>query len=466
MNTGFIVAAQVLARLASTLFLLYVARRLGQAGLGEYAFAFGVLSVLQTLTDFGLGTLSVRDLARDRGRVDSYFTGNLIARLGLAAVAIVLVQAALPTLPLTPAIREMVRVLQLLLLCQAVTGAYGIVYNAFEAMHYPQALALFQAVATAALGATLLGSGRGVSSLAYAAAAVGVVNAALAAALVRRVVRVRWHPDPGLVLRMLRASLPFALTSVFALVYFRIGVFLLQFLRGPEAVGSFVAAFKILEAFLILPGALTFALFPRLARTAEDPARGTVALEHAARYLLLAAVPLAAATAAFAAPLLRLLYTERYLDSASCLRVLALAIVPLFLNSVLGAAALSLDRERTAMGIAAAMIGVNGLLHGLLIPADGIRGAAWATLITQTLVAVLYLRLLRRWVPGLRGIRQLWRPLAAGVPFLAMVWGPPVATFLPALAAYGCLLFLLRAVDGGDLVLLRRALGPAAEASR
>lgn len=463
-NTGSIITAQIINKAASVLFLLFVARHFGTYGFGEYAFAFGILSILLLFTDFGLGQLSVRELARDRDRADRVFTANIVARLLLAATAVVLLQAVMPWLRLTPAIREMLNVLQLLLVCQAFTGAYGVVFNGFEVMRYPQLLTVIQTVSVAVLGITFLTLGMNVTGLAYLAAAIGLANVAIAAILMHRKVRpLRWRPDRGMVTGLLRGAWPFALTSLFAIIYFRIGIFFLQYLSGPAAVGSFMAPFKILEAYLILPGALSVALFPHLSRSAMEPGRALpAAIEKAVRYLLVIGMPVAVTTVGFADRLVVALYSDGYAASGSVLRILAIGVVPLFLNAVLGSAALSLNRERATMAIAALMIGVNAVLHGVLIPAWGIAGAAWATVITQGLVCLLYLTLLARWVPALALLRPLGRPLAAGTAFLPLLLtGPAPVPVLLSLALYAGLLPLLRAVDGGDLVLLRRALRPS-----
>jgi O-antigen/teichoic acid export membrane protein len=460
-NTGSIVTAQIVNKAASVLFLLFVARHFGTYGFGEYAFAFGILSILLLFTDFGLGMLSVRELARDRDRADRVFTANVVARLLLAVAAVVLLQAVMPWLRLTPAIREMLNILQLLLVFQAFTGSYGVVFNAFEVMRYPQLLTVIQTVSVAVLGITFLTLGMNVTGLAYLAAAIGLANVALAAILMRwKVRRLHWRPDRGLVARLLRGAWPFALTSLFAIVYFRIGIFFLQYLSGPAAVGSFMAAFKILEAYLILPGALSVALFPHLSRSAMEPGRALpAAIEKAFRYLLVIGIPVAVATIGFADRIVIALFSDSYADSAAVLRVLGIGVVPLFLNAVLGSAALSLNRERTTMAIAAAMVGFNAVLHALLIPAGGLVGAAWATVISQGLVCGLYLILLSRWVPGLALLRPVGKPLAAGCAFLPLLWtGPAAAPVLVSTLFYAGLLLVLRAVEHGDVVLFRKIL--------
>ena len=463
-NTGSIVSAQILTKVVSTLFLLFVARHLGRYGFGEYAFAFGVVSILLVLCDFGLGTLSVRELARDRERADAIFSANLGGRLLLAAAAIALLQLAIPWLRLTAPARDMLQILQLLLVVQAFTGSYGVVFNAYERMHYPQLLNVMQTVTVAAAGTAVLLAGGGLTGIAWAAAAAGGGNIALAAWLMRhRVRRLRWRFDRDLTARLLRRALPFGLTGLLALIYFRTGLFFLQVLDGPGAVGAFAAAFKILEACFVVPAALNAALFPHLSRSAQGGVEAVGrAVERAFRYYLVLGLPLTAAIGLFAEPIVTLLFSDRFAGSVEALRLLALGIVPLFLNSVLGIAAFSLNRERIALRIATAMIAASALLHALLVPRYGITGAAWATIVTQYLFCVVYIVLVSRWLPGLRLAPALRRPMTAAIALVPPVLvGRSAAAFAVSIGLYGVLLVALGGVDSSDATLLRRIVHPS-----
>src|SRR4029079_14274311 len=63
-------------------------RHLGPAVYGQYVYAITYLGLFIVLSNFGLDTLAVRDLARDPARTDQILSTVQTIRLGLAALAI------------------------------------------------------------------------------------------------------------------------------------------------------------------------------------------------------------------------------------------------------------------------------------------------------------------------------------------------------------------------------------------
>ena len=66
LNTAWLAAARLGSQLASALMAILVARQLGQAGLGAYAFFSAVILTGNVLTTYGTDTLLIRELAGSR----------------------------------------------------------------------------------------------------------------------------------------------------------------------------------------------------------------------------------------------------------------------------------------------------------------------------------------------------------------------------------------------------------------
>ena len=92
-------------------------------------------------------------------------------------------------------------------------------------------------------------------------------------------------------------------------------------------------------------------------------------------------------TALFALPIVRVVYTDAYDDSAMVLRVLYLSVPGLYAATVGMFLASSMNREKRAVVIMVIGVVMNVALNLVAIPRYGPLGAAWVTVASQTTVA-------------------------------------------------------------------------------
>jgi O-antigen/teichoic acid export membrane protein len=85
--------------------------------------------------------------------------------------------------------------------------------------------------------------------------------------------------------------------------------------------------------------------------------------------------------------IVRLVWGAAYGDTAAVLRILYLAVPPLYLGFIATFLAGALHREGAAARVLALCLAANVALNLFAIPRWGPLGAAWTTLITETLAA-------------------------------------------------------------------------------
>lgn len=76
-NTAFLTVGKGLGDFCTFFFLVHFARIFGADILGKYAFAMSIGSLLTVLIDFGLNTLMVREVSKDKWQNPKYI-GNLL----------------------------------------------------------------------------------------------------------------------------------------------------------------------------------------------------------------------------------------------------------------------------------------------------------------------------------------------------------------------------------------------------
>jgi O-antigen/teichoic acid export membrane protein len=217
-------------------------------------------------------------------------------------------------------------------------------------------------------------------------------------------------------------------------IFFKIDVLLLSQMQGDVVVGWYQAAYKWVDALLIIPSYFVMALFPLMSRQAEGDTAGLRrGYTMASRWLLTLALPVCLATTFLAEPLIQVLAGREYLPAgANALRIMIWFLPFSFANGLAQYVLLALDRQRlvTPSFVVAVIFNIGANLWA--IPRYGYQGAAVVTILSE--VALL--------VPFAWALRDLGMP-----PLLAVIWRPALAT-----SAMGLALVAIPAAGGGDLV--------------
>ncbi|PYQ23297.1 MAG: hypothetical protein DMF79_04070 [Acidobacteria bacterium] len=147
----------------------------------------------------------------------------------------------------------------------------------------------------------------------------------------------------------------------------------------------------MVEFLNLVPSAVCAGAMPALTREALD-GRGDGVRRRTAATVVFLAAPAAAGTVLVAPGLLGLLFGADYREAAPCLRILAVAVVPLFLNGVLVSALIAAGRGHWLPRLTAARVAVAAALAFALVPRFGGLGAAAGFLASELLLLLLATR--------------------------------------------------------------------------
>ena len=462
-NTALVLAARVLSRAIALVTVLATLNHLGPSGFGRFQTLVTYTAVITVLVDLGFNTLYVREAARHPGEIARYLSNMVTTRLlmsvvGLAVLALALRVPGLQSL-LLPGFALMILASLSQLLRQTFYALQRVGYDALETVLEACVLVLL----------TVFGilNHQGVAyfiwayAISYAFACLFILTVLVA----RGIASLRPRFEPRLVGSWLVASLPLALTFVVTTLYFKIDVPILQLFRSFDEVGWYASAYKPFEALLFVPMSMLNVIFPLLAvYHREAPERLEVAVERFYKLLLLIGWPLTVGVLVLARGLTALLHL--YPQAEPALAVLALGIVFMFVNNTWIGTLNAVDRQAAFTWAALASLVVNVGLNLVLIPAYGYLGAAWATVLTEAVLFGIGWLLTRRYVRPVPLLRLSWRALLAGLamgavllPFRGAEGWAVVGLVTMGAAVFALASFLLRALDPGELDLLRRAVG-------
>jgi O-antigen/teichoic acid export membrane protein len=372
---------------------LLLARRLGSAGFGGYAFIAAVMLIGNAVTTFGTDMHLIRGIAATRDL--SALPAALLIQLGLSTLFIAAVMVVASRLPHQgPDTIRGLEIYSLALLPLAFSSVCATALRGMGEMGAYATLNFLYALVQAALIWLLLSPGGSVSQAATLLLLTQLIGAALAMGLcaLRLPGFLReGHRLPAEIRALFIASAPVALLASLAILYQRLSLLMLPALGGALLTGWFAAAARTVEAAKLFHVAAFTALYPQMSRlaAAENPVIREGAGEptrHGQKPLwglLGVAAAISLGLSLLAGPIMRLLFGADYGPAVPALGVLAWALVPYTVTTYLSLSLLAAGRERIILRGLIAGLGTLAALNLLLVPLGGVRAAGWACLIAE-----------------------------------------------------------------------------------
>lgn len=237
-----------------------------------------------------------------------------------------------------------------------------------------------------AIGSVLLGAGGGVRA---AAATYALADVASGVVLLWVVLRLK-EPDRATVPPFPpRRVLALMATAVLGVTLYRLDSWIIALFHDDRLVGLYAGAYRILDGSLIPATAVGLLAVGAYRRVADQPDLWLVRRATAA--MVVTAV-IAAAVVMLASPFLRISLGPDFVAAAPMLRVL-LASAPPSAFILVVFPRLVLKRPGAALGLVGGVLVGNVIANLLVVPTHAGLGAAWVTVGTQAVLALLTLRL-------------------------------------------------------------------------
>jgi O-antigen/teichoic acid export membrane protein len=482
-NSAVTFGTRMLVRGFDLIFAIILYSTLPGDIIGRYTFAaLLVPQFLGTITEFGLSVLLTREVAREPQTGQTFFGVTLLLRLLLVAAAFPLAGLLIGGYALlgyfdwgeaiSPPGQQVIWILMLTLLPGAYSNAVTALYNAAERMEVPAMIELVTAVLSFLLRLAALALGFGILGLAWAAVLTSSITALVYLGLqVHTFFRPRLQWDGHLARRLFWLALPLMLNNLLGVVFFRIDTLIIKAFGGGEGdllVQQYNIAYQVLSIALIVPPAVTFAVFPMLSRQAEGDRATMAATQNRTLYvLLLLAFPIAMGLTVLAPALIWFFARDnagQYLPiSAHVLALLAWFLPLSFANGLLQYALIAVNRQHAITRAFVAGATFNLLANLLAVPAFGLYAASITTILSEAVLFIFFLPLLR--AEGLAPplLALAWRPaLAAGAMGGAMLLAGSVgwwAAVLVSAPIYIGALWLLGGIGPEEIAFVRRIAG-------
>lgn len=382
-------SGESILRLIVGLFLgIWIARYLGPHAFGQYSYALALVALFGVFSRLGMDNVLVREIVRSpvsrHELLGSAFAMKFAGGLAAFAAAVCCTVILRPS---DPTALSLVAIIGAGLVAQSV----DVIDLWFQSQLQSRRSVVARNIAfltTSLLKAGLILAGAAVAAFAFA----GLIELLLAGAGLVLAYRLSgetlsaWRATSSRAMDLLTPSLPLIFAGLAVSLYMRIDQVMISSMLGDSALGAYSAAIRLTEAAYFIPTVISSSALPAIVslRT-SNPGQFRDRMQWLFDLMVVLAFAIALPLSLFSGPLVRLLYGEAYATAAPVLAVHAWSTLFVFLGVASSSWLLvenltTVSFYRTAVGAAA-----NIALNLLLIPAFGVVGAAWATLLSMAI---------------------------------------------------------------------------------
>ena len=380
--------AEVSSRLLTVGTTIVLARGLGVEGYGAFGRLWVLAPLFAELGEMGLQATATRALVAGTRSLRSLVRARLVL-LALLVLLGALAAALVPRLGGSARSALPVGVFVLLVLHFALGGwneFFGVALRCRGSRAQEALLLLFARGSALLFVLAALAAGAGFVALGRALAVSQVPGLALGVWMLGRHRGDVEGPDAR-VLPVLAEALPLAAYGALLLLSPRVEFLVLSTLAGERETGLFLSALNLVWPLSLVPSAVAAGAMPALTR--EALGSGDAVRRRTAVTIALFAAPAALGLARVAPALVPFVFGSEYARAALWVRILAVALVPMFMNGLLAWALIAAGRGSMPPRLLLARIVVAFALALALVPRYGATGAAVGFVLSEVLLLVL-----------------------------------------------------------------------------
>ncbi|MDO8498797.1 MAG: flippase [bacterium] len=381
---------------SSTIVVLgVVSRNYGEDGTGIFTLALAYLSFLFLAADLGLNSYVLPRINKNLDEVNKLFNFRLI----WSGLLVILANILVYLLPFsTPLFNISVLFGSLTIVSSGFFNSTTLVFQ--KNLRYDQSViaASFGSLTVVPVILILSQLGLPISSLALAPLSGWVVNNLVAFLLVRKFYRFRvTSPDWTYPLQTLKVAWPISLTLLLNTVYFRLDTFILSTYHSFTEVGIYNFAYQFFQTALVLPTFIMNSYYPlMIEKFHHSKQQFKKELLKATGGIFLMSLLAALGTWIFSPFLIPLVSgSSGFSKSTSVLQVLSLGYPAYFVSAILMWTMVLFRRYKTMLFIYVLGLTANTILNIIFIPLYSYQAAAWITVVSEYLILILELAILR-----------------------------------------------------------------------
>ena len=147
-NVSVLFASQIISYVLVFFGTMYTARYLGAGVYGILSTGAAITSVFAIVGDLGLGTLTIREVARDKSLTNKYVVNTTFMKVILCIIMLVLIVLTTKIINYSPEVTDIIYILTISIVFNTFSGVFGSIFQAYEKMEYGSIIGILCSVLT------------------------------------------------------------------------------------------------------------------------------------------------------------------------------------------------------------------------------------------------------------------------------------------------------------------------------
>lgn len=401
-NAAILTLGRLFSRIIQFFMFIYAARILGAASFGIFSFSMNLIYMLWVVMDIGISRYSIQQMSRNLDDIPVYTGTGLYIKIPLAILGYLLIILTGYLLGKDNLTMSSLFVLSFAAVFDSLAISFSSAFEANEKMEYSAVIILISKIILSVIGFCAIFYTGNLLVFCFVISFGSFVQFAITAFwYFRKYKCVKFNKDLKFIEKLIKNSIPFSLSGIFTTIYYSIDSVMLDFFYNPIVVGYYNAAYRIIDAPLFLSESFKLALFPTISRIySEEKEKMNRIISVSCNIALSVGLSIASTTAYLSEKLIYNFYGMEYSPAASVLPILIISITFIMPATICSTVIRAADRQSICVFVSGLGVVINIALNLVLIPMYSFVGAAWATLITEMIIAIIYIEVTRRYITG------------------------------------------------------------------
>lgn len=430
---------------------------LGQDGFGQYSTMLAFFAFFSALADLGLNSVTAREISRENADEKNILDKVFSLRLTSSFVVFLLSPLLLVFFNYSRDLKTGILIAAGAVVFSTMSQMLNGIFQKRLAMDKVALVEFAGKLFQVGLIVLIVKNNLGFLSVVMAFFLALCFNAIGVLLLSRRYVKFRPHFDFAYWKNFLEESLPMGATAVITFMYFKLDTILLSVLQPSAHVGIYNVAYKIIENLIFFPAMLAGLILPILSRFifANREQFKDIADKTFIVFLLIIA-PIIVGTFFLASDIIHIVSGSGFSESILVLRILIFALGFIFFGHFFTMLLVVGNAQKKLMQMLLIAAAFNIALNMIFITRYSYIGAAYASLATETFVAVATAFLVRRHIHYSPSFKHMGKIFLSGAMMAAvlLILKPYhfVITGTAGVATYLLFLWLTKAVTTDEIL--------------
>ena len=446
---------------------MYTARYLGPERYGTIAFALAFTSIFGVVTDLGINTLTIREVARNKNSATTFLGNLLLIKSILVIITVAFIVVAVNLTGHDRIEIDVTYLISISIILSAFNGAFNSLFQAFERIEYISIGSVLSNISMLLGAGYAISQGFGVIGFACIYIFSSILGLAYTLFVANRLhLTHALQIDREMIWPMMKEALPFGITALSGMIYTYADSIMLSSLKGNEVVGWYNAPYRLMLMMLFIPNVINVVIFPVMSRYfTSSPSFLKLIYTKYLKFMLILSLPLGMGTTLIADKIILFVFGVGFENSIVALKIIIWTIVLTFIGAAFARLLESVNQQRIITKISMVCMVVNVLLNILLIPKFSYIGSSFVTVVTEFLLVgsiIFFSYRLNYGIPlsiiKAYLIRILFSSLVMCIFVLYFKETYLILLIISAIFVYFFTLYIVRGIDSEDMMLMRQAI--------